>query len=61
METGAEPKQYSQLLDCLCSWGQAGEILEVINDWLFEALPKEGVSLLKMVYIKIKWFYYHNT
>lgn len=42
METGAEPKQYSQLLDCLCSWGQAGEILEVINDWLFEALPKEG-------------------
>ncbi|KAJ0059729.1 hypothetical protein NL108_011219, partial [Boleophthalmus pectinirostris] len=39
IETGAVPKQYSQLLDCLCSWGKAAEIVELINDWLSEPLP----------------------
>ncbi|KAF7669955.1 hypothetical protein LDENG_00105460 [Lucifuga dentata] len=44
MDSGAEPKQYSQLLDCVCSWGQAGDILELITDWLTEALPKKDAA-----------------
>ncbi|CAL9698109.1 unnamed protein product [Knipowitschia caucasica] len=41
METGAVPKYYTQLLDCLCSWGQAAEIVELISDWLSEPLPNK--------------------
>lgn len=44
MDPGAVPAQYSQLLDCICSWGQVADILELITDWLTEALPKQGVS-----------------
>lgn len=44
MESGAAPKQYSQLLACMCSWGQAGDIIELVTDWLTEALPKKAVS-----------------
>lgn len=44
MEPGAPAARYSQLLDCLCSWGQAASILELITDWLTQALPKQGVS-----------------
>ncbi|XP_034562667.1 condensin-2 complex subunit G2 isoform X2 [Notolabrus celidotus] len=42
MESGATPAQYSQLLDCMCSWGQAADVLELVTDWLTEALPKQG-------------------
>ncbi|KAM9839257.1 condensin-2 complex subunit G2 [Aulostomus maculatus] len=42
MDSGAAPTQYSQLLDCMCMWGQAADVLELITDWLTEALPKEG-------------------
>ncbi|XP_035513076.1 condensin-2 complex subunit G2 [Morone saxatilis] len=42
MDPGAVPTQYSQLLDCMCSWGQAANILELATDWLTEALPKQG-------------------
>ncbi|KAK7881759.1 hypothetical protein WMY93_030168 [Mugilogobius chulae] len=42
MESGAVPKQYSQLLGCLCSWGQAAEIVELISDWLSEPLSTEA-------------------
>ncbi|TKS87656.1 G2 Chromosome-associated protein [Collichthys lucidus] len=42
MDPGAEPVQYSQLLDCMCSWGQAAAVLELATDWLTEALPKQG-------------------
>lgn len=42
MNTGAVPAQYSQLLHCMCSWGQAADILELVTDWLTEALPKQG-------------------
>lgn len=44
MEAGATPAQYGQLLDCMCSWGQGGDVLELVSDWLSEALPKQGVS-----------------
>uniref|UniRef100_A0A4W6FIK5 Non-SMC condensin II complex, subunit G2 n=1 Tax=Lates calcarifer TaxID=8187 RepID=A0A4W6FIK5_LATCA len=42
MDPGVVPTQYSQLLDCLCSWGQAADILDLVTDWLTEALPKQG-------------------
>ncbi|XP_029385152.1 condensin-2 complex subunit G2 [Echeneis naucrates] len=42
MDPGAVPTHYSQLLDCICSWGQTADILELITDWLTEALPKHG-------------------
>lgn len=44
MEPGAPAERYSQLLDCMCSWGQAANILELITDWLTQALPQQGVS-----------------
>lgn len=45
MEPGATATRYGQLLDCVCSWGQAADVIELITDWLAEALPKRGVSL----------------
>ncbi|XP_070842311.1 condensin-2 complex subunit G2 isoform X1 [Chaetodon trifascialis] len=42
MDPGAAPAQFSQLLDCMCSWGHAADILELVTDWLAEALPKQG-------------------
>lgn len=47
MDPGAAPKEYEQLLGCLCSWGQAASILELLTDWLTEALPKQPVSRTK--------------
>ncbi|XP_041823460.1 condensin-2 complex subunit G2 [Melanotaenia boesemani] len=42
LDSGAVPTQYSQLLDCICSWDQAADILELVTDWLTEPLPKKG-------------------
>ncbi|XP_006874492.1 PREDICTED: condensin-2 complex subunit G2 [Chrysochloris asiatica] len=39
-EEGAIDKNYCTLLDCLCSWGQVGHILELIYDWLPEEQPQ---------------------
>ncbi|KAM5255154.1 condensin-2 complex subunit G2 [Ctenodactylus gundi] len=33
-EEGAPDRNYCTLLDCLCSWGQVGHVLELIDDWL---------------------------
>ncbi|XP_021096528.1 condensin-2 complex subunit G2 isoform X4 [Heterocephalus glaber] len=33
-EEGTADKSYCTLLDCLCSWGQVGHVLELIDDWL---------------------------
>ncbi|XP_054622397.1 condensin-2 complex subunit G2 [Dunckerocampus dactyliophorus] len=41
MDSGATAVQYGMLLDCMCMWGQATSILELITDWLAEALPKK--------------------
>ncbi|XP_042783193.1 condensin-2 complex subunit G2 isoform X4 [Panthera leo] len=35
-EEGEADKRYCTLLDCLCSWGQVGHILELVCDWLPE-------------------------
>uniref|UniRef100_A0A3Q1FKQ8 Non-SMC condensin II complex, subunit G2 n=1 Tax=Acanthochromis polyacanthus TaxID=80966 RepID=A0A3Q1FKQ8_9TELE len=42
MDSGASSAQYGQLLDCICSWGQAADVLELIADWLSESLPKQA-------------------
>ncbi|XP_066241784.1 condensin-2 complex subunit G2 isoform X1 [Saccopteryx leptura] len=35
-EEGAVDRSFCTLLDCLCSWGQVGHILELVCDWLPE-------------------------
>ncbi|XP_061820765.1 condensin-2 complex subunit G2 [Nerophis lumbriciformis] len=43
MNSEATPLQYGMLLDCMCMWGKAASLLELITDWLTEALPnKQG-------------------
>ncbi|XP_069015631.1 condensin-2 complex subunit G2 [Embiotoca jacksoni] len=42
MDSAAAPAQYGQLLECMCSWGKAAHVLELITDWLTESLPKQG-------------------
>ncbi|XP_028288845.1 condensin-2 complex subunit G2 [Parambassis ranga] len=42
MDSGAGPSHYGLLLDCICSWNQTTDIVELITDWLTEALPKQG-------------------
>lgn len=44
-EEGAADKSYCTLLDCLCSWGQVGHILELICDWLPDEQPQSKVYL----------------
>ncbi|XP_027430245.2 condensin-2 complex subunit G2 isoform X2 [Zalophus californianus] len=39
-EEGAADKRCCTLLDCLCSWGQVGHILELVCDWLPEEQPQ---------------------
>lgn len=45
MEPGAAAPRYGQLLECLCSWGQAADVVELVTDWLAEDLPRQGVSV----------------
>ncbi|XP_062956346.1 condensin-2 complex subunit G2 [Cynocephalus volans] len=33
-EEGSGDRSYCTLLDCLCSWGQVGHILELVDSWL---------------------------
>uniref|UniRef100_A0A8C7VLS5 Non-SMC condensin II complex, subunit G2 n=1 Tax=Oncorhynchus mykiss TaxID=8022 RepID=A0A8C7VLS5_ONCMY len=44
LEAGAKVSQYSQIIECLCSWGQAAHVLELITDWLTDALPTPAVK-----------------
>ncbi|CAL8400223.1 unnamed protein product [Gadus morhua 'NCC'] len=44
MDTGASQLQFGQLIDCLCGWGQAGEVLDLISHWLTEALPRPAAK-----------------
>ncbi|XP_042556945.1 condensin-2 complex subunit G2 [Dipodomys spectabilis] len=39
-EEGVAGRSYCTLLDCLCSWGQVGHILELLDDWLPEERPR---------------------
>lgn len=42
-EEGAAERSYCTLLDCLCSWGHVGHILELVCDWLPEEPPQGKV------------------
>uniref|UniRef100_A0A8C8JPT3 Phosphatase 2A Regulatory Subunit A helical domain-containing protein n=1 Tax=Oncorhynchus tshawytscha TaxID=74940 RepID=A0A8C8JPT3_ONCTS len=52
LEAGAQVSQYSQIIECLCSWGQAAHVLELITDWLTDALPTPAVSNTRKVRIQ---------
>ncbi|XP_061522530.1 condensin-2 complex subunit G2 [Phycodurus eques] len=54
MDAEAPPSAYGQLLDCMCSWGKTAGIIELISDWLSEALPKKrGESAKRKVTIQV--------
>ena len=38
-------RSYCTLLDCLCSWGQVGHVLELIVDWLPTVPPQAKSNL----------------
>uniref|UniRef100_A0A673TSS0 Condensin-2 complex subunit G2 n=1 Tax=Suricata suricatta TaxID=37032 RepID=A0A673TSS0_SURSU len=46
-EEGGVDKHYCTLLDCLCSWGQVGHILELVCDWLPEQPQSKSNSASK--------------
>ncbi|XP_017261883.1 condensin-2 complex subunit G2 isoform X2 [Kryptolebias marmoratus] len=54
MDPGAAPAQFSELLDCICGWGQASDVLELITDWLTESLPKQGENATKSRKVRIQ-------
>ncbi|CAH6779587.1 condensin-2 complex subunit G2 [Phodopus roborovskii] len=44
-EEGVTGRSYCTLLDCLCSWGQVGHVLELIVDWLPTRPPQAKSNL----------------
>ncbi|XP_006018613.1 condensin-2 complex subunit G2 isoform X2 [Alligator sinensis] len=45
LQKGADENKYSTLIDCLCRWGQAGHVVELICDWISDELtPKKNVT-----------------
>ncbi|KAJ8277591.1 hypothetical protein GJAV_G00077250, partial [Gymnothorax javanicus] len=41
LEPGVAASHYSMLIDCLCSWGQAAHIADLIGEWLNEELAQK--------------------
>nr|XP_045016633.1 condensin-2 complex subunit G2 [Jaculus jaculus]XP_045016634.1 condensin-2 complex subunit G2 [Jaculus jaculus] len=44
-EESTAGSSYCTLLDCLCSWGQMGHVLELIDDWLPVEPPQDKSNL----------------
>ncbi|KAM9303054.1 condensin-2 complex subunit G2 [Morus bassanus] len=45
MDNGADQSKYSTLIDCMCSWGQVGHIMELACDWLSDTLiPRKTIK-----------------
>uniref|UniRef100_A0A4W2G5Z9 Condensin-2 complex subunit G2 n=1 Tax=Bos indicus x Bos taurus TaxID=30522 RepID=A0A4W2G5Z9_BOBOX len=44
-EEGTADRTYCILLDCLCSWGHVGHVLELVCDWLPEEPPQSKGNL----------------
>ncbi|NXT64568.1 CNDG2 protein, partial [Chaetops frenatus] len=45
IDSGADQSKYSTLIDCLCSWGQVGDVMELACDWLSDTLtPKKNTK-----------------
>uniref|UniRef100_A0ABK0LZ90 Non-SMC condensin II complex, subunit G2 n=1 Tax=Rattus norvegicus TaxID=10116 RepID=A0ABK0LZ90_RAT len=44
-EESVTGRSYCTLLDCLCSWGQVGHVLELIVDWLPTVPPQAKADL----------------
>uniref|UniRef100_A0A9L0R206 Condensin-2 complex subunit G2 n=1 Tax=Equus caballus TaxID=9796 RepID=A0A9L0R206_HORSE len=53
-EEGAADKSYCTLLDCLCSWGQVGHILELICDWLPDEQPQSKSNSVSKRKVQIR-------
>ncbi|KAJ3611370.1 hypothetical protein NHX12_021386 [Muraenolepis orangiensis] len=41
MDPSASQLCFGQLIDCLCGWGQGAKVLDLITEWLSEALPRQ--------------------
>lgn len=61
LDKEADVTKYSALIDCLCQWGKAGHVVELITDWLTEGLPQKSkkiqerkVRIQEMVQPKLK-------
>lgn len=44
-EESVTGRSYCTLLDCLCSWGKVGHVLELIVDWLPTMPPPTKVCI----------------
>ncbi|XP_015232966.1 PREDICTED: condensin-2 complex subunit G2 isoform X1 [Cyprinodon variegatus] len=54
MNSGATSALFSQLLDCVCSWGQVADILELVSDWLSESVPMQTEKATKSRKVQIQ-------
>ncbi|XP_077365081.1 condensin-2 complex subunit G2 isoform X2 [Festucalex cinctus] len=54
MEPGATPVAYGPLLVCMCSWDKLSGVLELMIEWLSEALPEQQFTLKRKVTIQEK-------
>lgn len=48
-EEGSTNQTYCMLLDCLCSWGHIGHVLELLLDWLPQGQPPNKVGRVPQV------------
>ncbi|NWR52662.1 CNDG2 protein, partial [Regulus satrapa] len=48
IDSGADQSKYAILIDCLCRWGQVGDVMELACDWLADSLtPKKSTKTSK--------------
>lgn len=52
-EESVTGRSYCTLLDCLCSWGQVGHVLELIVDWLPTVPPQAKSNLASKQKVQI--------
>ncbi|XP_020741838.2 condensin-2 complex subunit G2 isoform X3 [Odocoileus virginianus] len=53
-EEGTADRTYCILLDCLCSWGHVGHILELVCDWLPEEPPQSKGNLASKRKVRVQ-------
>ena len=60
MDCEAVPSDYSHIIDCVCGWGQARDIIELITDWLAKAVSNRTVvsrhKLFIFTLLELKYF-----
>lgn len=53
LKAGTAVTAYSQSVECLCSWGQISHIVELIENWLVEAVPVREVNVLQSGHVGV--------